>query len=60
MTNQPKPQKISLVKLPSLKDMTDEQRREWAYQLHAKLVAKMQVDVPAKTTELEEDENAAG
>jgi hypothetical protein len=42
MTNQPKPQKISLVKTPSLKDMTDEQRREWAYQLHAKLVAKME------------------
>jgi hypothetical protein len=48
------------VKLPSLKDMTDEQRREWAYELHAKLVAKMQANVPAKTTELEEDENVAG
>ena len=41
MTNQPKPQKISLVKVPSLKDMTDEQRREWAHQLHAKLVEKL-------------------
>jgi hypothetical protein len=60
MTNQPKLQKISLVKVPSLKVMTDEQRREWAYQLHAKLVAKMQGNVPEKTTELEEDENVAG
>jgi hypothetical protein len=42
MTNQPKPQKIALVKAPSLKDMTREQLRDWAYQLHAKLVAKME------------------
>lgn len=37
----PKKQLISLVKVPSLKDMTDEERREWSHQLHAKLVAKM-------------------
>ena len=42
----PKKQKISLVKLPSLKDMTPEQRSEWAANLHAKLVAKMQADLP--------------
>jgi hypothetical protein len=37
----PKKQQISLVKLPSLKDMTDEERSEWAAQLHAKLVLKL-------------------
>lgn len=42
MTNQPKPEQISLVKVPNLKDMNDEERREWAYQLHAKLVEKLQ------------------
>jgi len=42
----PKKQLISLVKLPNLKDMTDEERSEWSHQLHAKLVAKMKHNKP--------------
>lgn len=47
----PKKQLISLVKVPSLKDMTDEERREWSDQLHAKLVAKMKKNVPDENVE---------
>lgn len=41
MENKQNPQKISLVKVPNLKEMTPEELREWAAQLHAKLVAKL-------------------
>ena len=44
----PKKQEISLVKVPSLKDMTDEQRREWVAQLHAKMVEKLQENKESK------------
>ena len=47
----PKKQQISLVKLPSLKDMTDEERSEWAAQLHAKLVLKLGAEKPNEIIE---------
>ena len=47
----PKKQQISLVKVPSLKDMTDEERREWAAQLHAKMVLKLGAQKPNEIIE---------
>jgi len=51
MTNQPRPEKIALVKVPNLKDMTPEELSEWAAQLHAKLVAKLQKSVSDEDVE---------
>ncbi|MCX6405174.1 MAG: hypothetical protein NTW81_06745, partial [Actinobacteria bacterium] len=47
----PKKQLISLVKVPSLKEMTDEERREWSAQLHAKLVLKLGAEKPNEIIE---------
>ncbi|MBU6347597.1 MAG: hypothetical protein KGQ38_03175 [Actinomycetales bacterium] len=57
MENNQNPQQISLVKVPNLKEMTPDELREWAEQLHAKLVAKLGQPQPGDS---EKPDNSEG